>query len=50
MKTEILLKKPTIYLVENIPSNSMQADESEEYSWLICIAGKVTITSGFHCS
>jgi hypothetical protein len=48
MKTEILLQKNQSMVSgrKYTIRNSMQADESEEYSWLISGTGKVTITSG----
>ncbi|RTZ03919.1 peptidase M14 [Flavobacterium bomense] len=48
MKTEILLQKNQIMVSgrKYFIRNSMQADESEEYSWLISGTGKVTITTG----
>lgn len=48
MKTEILLQKNQSMVSgrKYFIRNSMQADESEEYSWLISGAGKVTITTG----
>jgi hypothetical protein len=48
MKTEILLQKNQSMVSgrKYYIRNSMQADESEEYSWLISGTGKVTITAG----
>lgn len=48
MKTEIVLQKNQSMVSgrKYFIRNSMQADESEEYSWLISGAGKVTITAG----
>jgi hypothetical protein len=48
MKTEILLQKNQSMVSgrKYFIRNSMQADESEEYSWLISGTGKVTITTG----
>jgi hypothetical protein len=48
MKTEILLQKNQSMVSgrKYFIRNSMQADESDEYSWLISGTGKVTITTG----
>jgi hypothetical protein len=48
MKTEIILQKNQLMVSgrKYFIRNSMQADESDEYSWLISGAGKVTITTG----
>ncbi|TDE45960.1 peptidase M14 [Flavobacterium rhamnosiphilum] len=48
MKTEIVLQKNQSMVSgrKYFIRNSMQADESEEYSWLISGTGKVTITTG----
>jgi len=48
MKTEILLQKNQSMVSgrKYFMRNSMQADESDEYSWLISGTGKVTITTG----
>ncbi len=48
MKTEIVLQKNQSMISgrKYFIHNSMQAGESEEYSWLISGTGKVTITSG----
>lgn len=48
MKTEIVIQKNQFMVSgrKYFIRDSMQADESEEYSWLISGAGKVTITTG----
>lgn len=48
MKTEIVLQKNQSMVSgrKYFIRKSMQADESEEYSWLISGTGKVTITTG----
>ncbi len=48
MKTEIVLQgnQSMVSGRKYFIRNSMQADESEEYSWLISGTGKVTITAG----
>jgi hypothetical protein len=48
MKTEIEIQKNQFMVSgrKYFIRDSMQADESEEYSWLISGAGKVTITTG----
>ncbi|MES2576318.1 MAG: M14 family metallopeptidase [Bacteroidota bacterium] len=48
MKTEIVLQKNQSMVSgrKYFIRNSMQADESEEYSWLISGTGSVTITTG----
>jgi hypothetical protein len=48
MKTDILLQKNQSMVSgrKYFIRNSMQADESDEYSWLISGTGKVTITTG----
>ena len=48
MKTEIVLQKNQTMVSgrKYFIRKSMQADESEEYSWLISGTGKVTITTG----
>ncbi|MFB0910352.1 MAG: hypothetical protein QMA99_05295, partial [Flavobacterium sp.] len=48
MKTEILLQKNQSMVSgrKYFIRNSMQAGESDEYSWLIMGTGKVTITAG----
>ena len=48
MKTEIVLQgnQSMVSGRKYFIRNSMQADESEEYSWLISGTGKVTITTG----
>ena len=48
MKTEIVLQKNQLMVSgrKYFIRNNMQADESEEYSWLISGKGTVTITTG----